>query len=74
MARPAATHRLRLRELRPVRLDIDALELPLAKIQAVTAEDVKAALNKYIAGKKKVLLEYLPESMKPKEVSPTDNK
>ncbi len=54
--------------------DVNRVNTELAKIQAITAEQVKAALNKYIGGKKKVLLEYLPESMKQKEVSPAQNK
>ena len=36
----------------------------LAKLQAVTADQVKEALGRYISGKKKVLIEYLPEAMK----------
>jgi zinc protease len=36
----------------------------LAKLQAVTADQIKEVVNKYIAGKKKVVLEYLPETMK----------
>ena len=36
----------------------------LAKIQAVTAEHIKAALNKYIAGKKRVVVEYTPAAPK----------
>ncbi|MEO6872182.1 MAG: pitrilysin family protein [Chthoniobacterales bacterium] len=36
----------------------------LARLQAVTAPQVKAALDHYISGKKKVLIEYLPEAMK----------
>jgi zinc protease len=36
----------------------------LAMVQAVTAAQVKEVLNKYISGKKKVVIEYLPESMK----------
>ena len=32
----------------------------LAELQAVTADQVKAVLNKYIAGKKRVVIEYLP--------------
>jgi len=37
----------------------------LAELQAVTAAQVKDVLNKYITGKKKVVIEFLPESMKP---------
>jgi hypothetical protein len=36
----------------------------LAMVQAVTAAQIKEVLNKYITGKKKVVIEYLPESMK----------
>ena len=32
----------------------------LAEVQAVTADQIKAVLNKYINGKKRVLIEYLP--------------
>ncbi|MGI8431549.1 MAG: M16 family metallopeptidase, partial [Chthoniobacterales bacterium] len=37
----------------------------LARLQAVTAPQVQAALDRYLSGKKKVLIEYLPEAMKP---------
>ena len=37
----------------------------LARLQAVTAPEVKAALDRYIEGKKRVQIEYLPEAMKP---------
>lgn len=36
----------------------------LAKLQAVTADQIKEVVNKYITGRKKVVLEYLPEAMK----------
>jgi hypothetical protein len=36
----------------------------LPKYQAVTAGEIKDILDKYIAGKKKVLIEYLPEAKK----------
>ena len=36
----------------------------LAKLEAVTAAQVKAVLNKYVSGKKRVLIEYLPEAKK----------
>jgi zinc protease len=36
----------------------------LAEVQAVTADQVKAALNKYIAGKKRVVIEYVPQAPK----------
>jgi zinc protease len=36
----------------------------LAEIQAVTTDQVKAALNKYITGKKRVVIEYVPSPPK----------
>jgi zinc protease len=33
----------------------------LAKVQAVTTGQIKAVLNKYISGKKRVVIEYMPE-------------
>jgi zinc protease len=36
----------------------------LAEIQAVTTDQIKAVLNKYIAGKKRVVIEYVPEAPK----------
>src|SRR5437016_3889724 len=44
--------------------DAERMNTDLAKLQAVTAEQVKDVLNKYIAGKKRVVIEYLPEAMK----------
>ena len=44
--------------------DPDRINTDLEKIQGVTAEQVKNVLNKYINGKKRVLIEYLPEAMK----------
>jgi zinc protease len=44
--------------------DAERVNTDLAKVQAVTAAQVKEVLNKYITGKKKVVIEYLPESMK----------
>ena len=42
--------------------DPDRINTDLAKYQAVTAKQVKDVLNKYLNGKKRVLLEYLPEA------------
>jgi zinc protease len=42
--------------------DPDHINTDLAKYQAVTAEQVKDVLNKYLNGKKRVLIEYLPEA------------
>src|SRR6266550_4754743 len=42
--------------------DPNHINTDLAKYQAVTANQIKEVLNKYIAGKKKVLIEYLPET------------
>jgi len=44
--------------------DAARVNTDLAKMQAVTAAQIKQVLNKYITGKKKVVIEYLPESMK----------
>jgi zinc protease len=44
--------------------DANRVNTDLAKLQAVTADQIKTALNRYLSGKKKVVLEYLPESMK----------
>jgi len=45
--------------------DANRVNTELAKVQAVTSAQVKEALNRHVAGKKKVVIEYLPESMKP---------
>jgi zinc protease len=44
--------------------DPNRVNTDLAMVQAVTTAQVKDVMNKYIAGKKKVVIEYLPESMK----------
>ena len=44
--------------------DANRVNTDLAKLQAVTATEVKDALQRYIAGKKKVVVEYLPEAAK----------
>ena len=44
--------------------DANRVNTELARIQAVTASEVKAVLSKYITGKKRVIIEYLPEAMK----------
>ena len=44
--------------------DPNRVNTDLAMVQAVTPAQVKEVLNKYITGKKKVVIEYLPESMK----------
>ena len=44
--------------------DANHINTDLAKYQAVTASQIKDVLNKYMAGKKKVLIEYLPEANK----------
>jgi zinc protease len=46
--------------------DPNRVNTDLAKLQAVTPEQIKKVLNRYLAGQKKVTLEYLPEAMKPK--------
>jgi predicted Zn-dependent peptidase len=51
--------------------DPDHINTDLAKYEAVTTKQVKDVLNKYLNGKKKVLIEYLPaaskEAPKPQE-------
>jgi zinc protease len=44
--------------------DAARVNTDLGMMQAVTAAQIKDVLNKYITGKKKVVIEYLPESMK----------
>jgi zinc protease len=44
--------------------DAARVNTDLAMVQAVTAAQLKEVLNKYVTGKKKVVIEYLPESMK----------
>ena len=54
--------------------DPNHINTDLPKYQAVTAGEIKDVLNKYLAGKKKVLIEYLPEAKKeaakPEETRP----
>jgi zinc protease len=53
--------------------DAARVNTDLAKLQAVTVGEIKEVMNKYLAGKKKVVLEYLPEAMKagpPKKPAP----
>jgi zinc protease len=44
--------------------DPDRVNTDLAKLQAVAADQIKEVLNRHVTGKKKVVIEYLPESMK----------
>jgi zinc protease len=44
--------------------DASHINTDLAKYQAVTTSQIKGVLNKYLSGKKKVLIEYLPEANK----------
>ena len=45
--------------------DPNRVNTDLARLQAVTAEQVKEVMNRYLATTKKVVIEYLPEAMKP---------
>ncbi len=54
--------------------DATRVNTGLAMVQAVTAAQVKDVLNKYITGKKKVVIEYLPESMKAASQEKTEKK
>jgi zinc protease len=53
--------------------DPNHINTDLAKYQAVTTTEVKDVLNKYVAGKEKVLIEYLPEA-KEEAAKPEDTK
>ena len=44
--------------------DPDRVNTDLAKLQAVTAPQVKEVLNRYLTGKKKTVIEYLPQPQK----------
>ena len=46
--------------------DPNRVNTDLAKLQAVTAPEIKEVLTRYLSGKKKVVIEYLPEAMKAK--------
>jgi zinc protease len=50
--------------------DANRVNTDLAKLQAVTAEQVKETLSRYLTNKKKVVVEYLPEAMKPAANAP----
>jgi zinc protease len=54
--------------------DASRVNTDLAKLQAVTTAQIKEVMNRYITGKKKVVVEYLPETMKPGSVPPPSQK
>jgi zinc protease len=54
--------------------DANRVNTDLGKLQAVTVAEIKEVMNRYITGKKKVVVEYLPETMKPGFVPPPTNK
>lgn len=54
--------------------DATRVNTDLAKLQAVTTPEIKDVMNRYITGKKKVVVEYLPETMKPGFVPPPAEK
>ena len=45
--------------------DANRVNTDLGKLQAVTAPQIKEVMNRYITGKKKVVVEYLPQTPKP---------
>ncbi|HKP92992.1 MAG TPA: insulinase family protein, partial [Chthoniobacterales bacterium] len=49
--------------------DPDRVNTDLAKLQAVTTAQIKEVMNRYISGKKKVVIEYLPQT--PKSAPPS---
>jgi zinc protease len=44
--------------------DANRVNTDLGKLQAVTAAEIKEVMNRYITGKKKVVIEYLPQAPK----------
>jgi zinc protease len=54
--------------------DANRVNTDLGKLQAVTTAQIKEVMNRYITGKKKVVVEYLPETMKPGFVPPPNEK
>jgi zinc protease len=44
--------------------DPNRVNTDLSRLQAVTPEQIKEVMNRYLSGKKKVVIEYLPETMK----------
>jgi len=54
--------------------DANRVNTDLAKLQAVTTGEIKEVMNRYITGKKKVVVEYLPEAMKPGFIPPKREK
>ena len=54
--------------------DATRVNTDLAKLQAVTTAEIKEVMNRYITGKKKIVVEYLPETMKPGFVPPPTEK
>jgi zinc protease len=54
--------------------DATRINTDLAKLRAVTTSEIKDVMNRYITGKKKVIVEYLPETMKPGFVPPPADK
>jgi zinc protease len=54
--------------------DATRVNTDLATVQAVTTAEIKEVMNRYISGKKKMVVEYLPETMKPGFVPPAPEK
>jgi zinc protease len=53
--------------------DPNRVNTDLSRLQAVTPEQIKEVMNRYLSGKKKVVIEYLPETMKA-AAQPTEEK
>jgi zinc protease len=51
--------------------DPNRVNTELTKVQALTADQVNAVLRKYLGGKKRVVIEYLPEAMRSAPVAST---
>ena len=54
--------------------DPNRVNTDLRKLQAVTADQIREVLNRYLVGTKKVVVEYLPEAMKPAAPAKEDKK
>ncbi len=50
--------------------DPNRVNTDFSKLQAVTTAQIKEVLNRYISGKKKVVIQFLPEAMKGKMTKP----
>jgi zinc protease len=52
----------------------DHVNTDLAEFQAVTTDQIKEVMNRYLTGKKTVVIEYLPEATNPASGKETEKK